>query len=508
MYKILIAATELAEVASVGGIAEYVFGLAGALMKNGHDVRVALPAYDYLARHPGTAIEKERGAPERAKRLVVRLGFGASEVTPVYRLDLECPAGSHRKLPVLLFGGHKHFSSVHAGTQAYDWPTHDPWIVFSRAVVDYVLRDDTEWKPDIVHCQDAHTALIPVYLKQIGATKGSGSAVSSVLTIHNLLNKGEGPPGLVSFAGLPDEMFPEYFEHFGQSSCLKAGLLSAGAVNTVSRTYAREICESAEFGFGLEGVLSLLRDREKLEGIVNGIDEVRWSLRGLQYDALDSVDAALRAKHAERQRLFSEWKWQVSGEPTIAFRGRWDEQKGVTLLAQSLPYIAEIARVVIVTWGTPGPPALRDAWKQLNELADEHPQRVLVNPPGVTGVKETGAHYQIADFFLMPSRYEPCGLTQQECQRFGTIPIVRRTGGLADTVAERDDPRFPSPNGFLFDEFDSDAMFAAISRAIDQFRDMGKRQTLIRNGLRQNNDWRTRVREYEGLYQKALRSAS
>lgn len=494
MAKILIVTPELAELAPVGGIAEYVFGLAGALLHRGHDVRVALPAYDYLTKRPEIQQVK--------KRLVVRLGFGASEIASVYKLQLDCPAGSGRKLPVLLLGGHKHFSSAEASRDVYDWPAHDPWIVFSRAVVEYLLSD-TDWKPDVIHCQDSHTALIPVFVNQLrhSERKTFASEVRTVLTIHNLLNQGKGPATLLSFADLPADCFEDLFEFWGQANCFKAGLLTADAVNTVSRTYANEICRTPEYGFGLEGVLKSRRDAGKLTGIVNGIDEGRWAMQGFKYDGSDSVDELLRAKHARRQRLYGQWGWQDTDEPVIAFRSRWDNQKGVGLVTESLPAIKEVAKVIIVTWNFPGFTSdLCQLWDRLQELAKGNPQRILINPEGVTKLNETAAQYTVADYFLMPSKYEPCGLTQQECQRFGAIPIVRRTGGLADTVAEERTDDIPSPNGYLFPDMNRDSMLAAVRRACDDFRDMNKRQQLIKNTLVQRNGWHNRLDKYETLY--------
>lgn len=493
MSKILIVTPELAELAPVGGIAEYVFGLAGALLTRGHDVRVALPAYEYVT--------KRSGIQEVTKRLVVRLGFGASEVASVHKLQLDCPAGSDRKLSVSLFAGHRHFASAEAGRHVYDWPDHEPWIVFSRAVVDHLLADDTDWKPDVIHCQDAHTALIPVFVNQLrrSGRRTFASDVRTVLTIHNLLNQGRGPATLVSFADLPADCFESLFEFWGQANCFKAGLLSADAINTVSRTYAWEICETAEYGFGLEGVLKSGRDAGRLTGIVNGIDEGRWAMPGFKYDGSDSEGDVRRSKHDARGHLYHRWGWQDSEEPVVAFRSRWDNQKGVGLVTDSLAAIAGIAKVIIVTWGPPGFTS-DPTYVRLEGLATKNPKRILLNPQGLTAQQETAAQYAVADFFLMPSKYEPCGLTQQECQRFGTIPIVRRTGGLADTVAEEQTDAFPSPNGYVFPDMNRESMLAAVRRAIDNFGDMNKRQQLIKNALMQRNAWGNRLDEYEALY--------
>lgn len=491
--KILIVSPELAGVAPGGGIAEYVVGLATSLRRRGHDVRVALPAYAFLSTRAGRRAVTER--------LVVPLGVGASEVTAVSEFPLD-PGRDGAVLPVILVGDHKHFVTARAESNIYQWPNHEPWIAFSRAVVEFLAA--SKWRPDVVHCQDALAALVPVYLRHLrdAGRYAFASSVRTVLTVHNLLNQGQGPADLVAYAGLPRDLFRvDMFEYYGGANCLKAGLLSADRVNTVSRTYALEICQSARFGFGLEGVLRTLRDAGTLTGIVNGIDEDRWRLAGATYDGHDAPDAIAGAKRARRKELYARWQWTETSDPVISFHGRWDRQKGVELICERIDRILNRARVVIATWGTPGgAPELVRCWETLNAVAKQRPDRLRVNPDGVVNPEDTADHYLISDFLLMPSSYEPCGLTQMECQRFGTIPIVRRTGGLADTVFGAPTTGVRSPNGFLFDAYDADAMLAAVDRAIDVYQRPDELQAFVRTALRQQNGWDSRVREYETLY--------
>jgi starch synthase len=494
--KILLVAAELAKLAPVGGIAEYVLGLATALLRGGHDVRVALPAYAFLR-------SDERGRlRELRARLPVPLGVGASEVTAVHELLVDCPGEDDLRLPVILVGSHKHFDSVYSPGQIYRWPNHEPWIAFSRSVIQYVLS--SEWQPEVIHCNDSHAALVPAYVRHLRERGNSfAHATRTVLTIHNLLSQGLGDPGLVSYAGLPPAWFhPERFEYYGQTNCLKGGLVSADRVNTVSRTYVREICESGEYGFGLEGVLRSLRQAGKLNGIVNGIDESRWRMGELEYDGgTDDLDAIGAAKSSCKNELFEEWGWASSKRPLLAFRGRWDTQKGILLLIGSMNRLLELANVAVVTWGYPGSTQeLRQAWDRLSEQADRWSDRLAVNRPGITALEQTGKHYILADFFLMPSMYEPCGLVQMECQRYGAIPVVARTGGLVDTVSEERTASLPSPNGFLFERRDADSMIAAVKRAAAAFGVARKMKTLVRNALAQKNGWDSRVGEYEALY--------
>ena len=492
--RILIVTPELAKVVPVGGIAEYALGLASALSSVGHDVRVAVPGYAYIHSDAGFRLEQV------IKRLPVKLGIGFSEISSVQKLSVRSPGEEGRDLPVYVLGSHKHFSSVSDARQVYQWPNHEPWVAFSRSIIDFLAVSD--WHPDVLHCQDAHTALVPVFVENM-RDRGTGSAkirkVRTVLTIHNLLNQGIGEPGLVSYAGLPQSLFNmSTFEYYGSANCFKAGMLAADRVNTVSLTYAQEICSSSDFGFGLEGVLRQLRSQGRLVGIVNGIDESRWRVEGVQYDGSeDDLDTVLRFKQSLRDKMFKKWNWQKSDKPVIAFRGRWDNQKGVTLLVKQL---LDLARVVLVTWGTPGEDEqLVKQWANLQRWSKDHPQDLIINPEEVSSVEQTDKHYAIADFFLMPSKYEPCGLTQMECQRYGTLPIVRKTGGLADTVSQDETPT--SPNGFVFENMTPGSMLDAVKSAVEVFQEKERMRGYIGNALLQRNAWSTRIDQYvENLY--------
>jgi starch synthase len=501
MMKILMVASELAEVAPVGGIAEYVLGLATSLLRRGHEVQVAIPSYAYLRSRQDLRVVNER--------LIVQLGVGMSEVTAVHEMHVDCPGPGHLQLPVLLIGDHKHFSSVRLEKEIYQWPNHEPWIAFSRSIVD--LLNFTGWRPDVIHCQDAHTSLIPIYVKQMREFQPRSFAAfaRTVLTVHNLLNQGVGPAGVVDYAGLPHELFQlEGFEYHGSANCFKAGLLAADRASTVSRTYAEEICRSSEYGFGLEGVLRRLKSAGRLEGIVNGIDEDRWRMKGVRYDGSDRSEEIIRAKDALRQSLYPRWNWQLTDEPVIAFRSRWDNQKGVGILGECIEQLLGLARVVVRAWGTEEATGeLRSLWRRFEKLAGERPERFIINPEGLSTMGDIAAYYTIADFFLMPSRYEPCGLTQMECQRYGTIPVVRKTGGLADTVSETVTPDLASPNGFVFQEMKASALLRAVERAVAAFHDPRKRNELIRNALLQRNGWDSRVEQYEALFAEARTSS-
>lgn len=482
----------------VGGIAEYLWGLAGTLLRRGHDVRVALPHYAFL---------QETKLPRAVEhsRITVALGLGASTVTDVIKLAVPLPDPRGKNLPVYLLGGHPHFASVTTNQQIYQWPNHEPWVVYCKAVVEWL--EASHWQPDIIHCQDAHCALLPVYIQDMRTNNPSHplTSVRTVLTVHNLLNQGKGLPELVAYAGLSMNWFNiDGFEFYGYTNSLKAGLLWADRVNTVSPTYAHEIRSSGTYGFGLEGVLHAVAQRGQLTGILNGIDTDRWSLKGLRYDgSIGDMDHLLKEKEACQRNLFKSWGWKSSSQPVLVFRSRWDTQKGVLLLTSCMEEVLKIARCVFVTWGTPGStPELQAAWQSLQQLARDNPQQLLLNPKDVQDIKQTATHYTLADFVLMPSSYEPCGLVQMECQRYGALPIVRQTGGLADTVTEHAHPNFPAPNGFTFRPMEPHALLAAIRRAIHVYHNPELIPIFRRNALLQENGWNTRIAQYEQLYRK------
>lgn len=496
--KILLVTSELAEVAPVGGIAQYVFGLATSLLRRGHDVRIAIPSYGYLPSKYNLRVLNDR--------LVVHLGIGFTDVTAVHEMHLDCPGKEDLRLPVIVAGGHRHFVSVRSPKDIYDWPNHEPWIAFSRTGVDHLRTSN--WRPDVIHCQDAHTALIPIYVAQLreqdqrrrpDVPATFAPSTTTVLTIHNLQNKGEGPRALLDYADLPDHLFATHFEYWGHANSFKGGLLSTDRITTVSKTYAREICMSKDFGFGLEGVLQSVSG--KLTGIVNGIDEDQWKMKGVRYDGTDLAADVVNAKKAERKRLYPDWEWQETDEPVIAFKARWDRQKGIELIGRRMEQLLRHAKVVFDTLSVPGPSdPFAGIWYKLTNLAEAQPQRLKINAKGTMTVPESAALYAIADFFLMPSIYEPCGLAQMECQRYGAVPIVRETGGLADTVSEEVARTLPSPNGFVFREATAEAMMAAVDRAIKTFHDPRSMHELIRNALKQQNGWDNRVMEYEAVY--------
>ncbi|MGO8671128.1 MAG: glycogen synthase [Capsulimonadaceae bacterium] len=523
--RILLVTAELADVAPIGGVAEYILGLASSLQLAGHDVKIALPRYGFLQ-----ALNPETILPD----LTVWPGYVHEHHTVVQGLSIPNLTDPERKIPILLIGQHTHFDGAMRLKDVHQAAGQgpEPWEEFSRAVVDYVVASHKKWAPDIIHCHDGHTALVPVYISQLKQQMlWPSKRCRTVLTVHNLLYQGKGGNDRYWHAGIDDILYGGVYGHYGDTNAFKAGLYLADAVSTVSYTYRNEICERSDVGFGLEGVLDDLRHRGRLRGIVNGINESRWCVGGLPYYCASDADemkkqreTLLTARRHAKLAVIRSLGWSDSDldVPFVSIRGRWDEQKGFYPFIDALDgpdRILSNARVLLVTWGEPNlddavPPdhpnpdsahRSRRYWKGVQDLSWINPGRLRVNPPALAGPANLELHYLASDFLVVPSRYEPCGLIQMECQRYGTIPIVRRTGGLADTVSECETIAYPSPNGFTFENFHWGDIAYAVKRATDRYVSFrsgsdGYLGWMIDNTLLQQNSWDARIPQYEALY--------
>jgi starch synthase len=351
---------------------------------------------------------------------------------------------------------------------------------FSRAVVGYARH----WEADIIHANDWPTGLVPLY-----ALIDDAAHAATLYSIHNLAYQGNFRPGILRDVGIPDyfQRVENGLEFHGNASFMKGGIALADRLTTVSPTYAQEI-QTPAYGTGLEGLLH--HRRRALHGVLNGIDTEYWNpardeLLPATYGArtLASKDVA-RAALCERAGI-------VADGPLFGIVSRLAHQKGVELLLAALPGLIEGGAALVVLGS--GDPHFEHA---LAQFAARFPDRVAFRP----GFDEPLAHliYAGADFFLMPSLYEPCGLGQMIAQRYGTPPIARRTGGLSDTIED-------GATGFLFDEPSPDALLEATGRARSIWRQRGWRALQTRC-MREDHSWSRSAREYEHIYRLALGS--
>jgi starch synthase len=372
------------------------------------------------------------------------------------------------------------------------------FVFFSKSVLE--MCKALSKKPDIIHCNDWQTGLIPLYLRTLYRDDTFFRKTATLLTIHNLGYQGIFPASHLPLTNLGWDIFtPEGVEFYGKVNFLKAGLIASNILNTVSETYAREIL-LPECGFGLDGVLKKRQD--DLYGIVNGIDYGEWDplndkLLPANYET-GNFSGKKRCKVELLKMLFQTvTRSTVEKVPLIGMIARFSEQKGMDLVLQAIPEIVSFGvKLVILGKGD------ERYQKKFRQEAEKYRDNLSVT----IGFDDTLAHriYAGSDYFLMPSKYEPCGLGQLIAMRYGTIPIVRKTGGLADTIQDFN-PFTLRGTGFLFSDYTASGMMEALKRAFCMYTDTEKMQKMIINVMRADFSWKKSAQRYKEVYQTALR---
>lgn len=475
--RILFVASEAVPFAKTGGLGDVAGSLPPALARLGHDVRVVIPRYG--------SIDPAAFGLKRVAAIQVPLASWQE------RCDV-LAGRTEGNVTVYFINKDVYFDRPGLyGTSRGDYPDNaERFIFFSRAVPE--LSSALRFKPDIIHCNDWQTGLVPLYIR-----KTSGKRPSTVFTVHNLGYQGLFWHWDMRLTGLGWEEFtPEGIEFWGKISFLKAGLVSADTITTVSPTYAREI-QTPEYGHGLEGVLA--KRSADLQGILNGIDFRSWDPARDQ--SLPAVYSAARpgGKQKCRQALRERLSLPPAGGPVLSLVTRIVDQKGIDILIEALPDILSLGCQVVIL-GT-GEDRYR---KALKKIAAEHPGRMRCH----FHFDEPLARlfYAGSDIFLMPSQYEPCGLGQMIALRYGTVPVVRRTGGLADTVVDHD-AGTGNGTGFVFEEYSGSALAECVARAVRVFRDEREWARLMLAGMRQDFSWEHSAKEYVKLYRKAIKKS-
>lgn len=494
---VVLASSEAVPFCKTGGLADVCGALPLELTRLGVQTTLILPYYSVVAE-AGTAVEPTGitlQIPLANKLVSARIllghlpvpgastGDSAAAEVPVYFIDQ--PDYFHR-------------SGIYQENGADYADNCERFVFFSRAVMEAIRQ--LSLRVDILHCNDWQTSLIPALLKiEYGVLPGFENA-TSLLTVHNLAYQGSFWHWDMLLTGLDWKYFNwTQMECHGKLNLLKTGLVFADAINTVSPTYAREI-QTPALGCGLEGVLQNRRD--VLSGILNGIDTTQWnpatdSLLAKNYD----LGSAIKGKAANKAALQQEMALPVVGDvPLIVSVGRLAEQKGFDLildvLRDWLPNSAQNAQWAFL--GT-GDPAIQD---QLAKLAERFPAKLAVK----FDFSDPLAHRMeaAADMFLMPSRFEPCGLSQLYSLRYGTVPIVRATGGLVDTITDVNEATLANQTatGFAFDEYHPLALADAIKRALDLYADSAAWQKLVETGMKQDWSWNRSARDYMDLYER------
>jgi len=481
--KVLFASSEIAPFAKTGGLADVCEALPKALVPLGVQPTLVLPFYRVVK-------EGKWNLEIAIADLPVRLGDAEVKANILQgRLTDE--------IPVFFVQHDEFFDRPYLyGTPKGDYEDNAQcFAFFSRAVLALSEALDQRW--DIIHCHDWQTALIPVYLK----TRFSGhplfARTRSVLTIHNLGYQGIFPPDIFPLLGLPPHLFSiEWLEFWGKVNFLKGGIIFADQVTTVSPTYAEEI-QTPEFGYGLEGVLK--DQAAKLIGILNGVDYAQWNPADDPHLPANYTPHKVEGKVTCKEELLKRCGLSpdLMEKPLLGVISRLARQKGVDILAQVVErMMAEGVGLVILGSGE------EKYERLLVKMADKYPKQMSMT----VAFDEALAHQIEAgcDIYLMPSLYEPCGLNQMYSLKYGTIPVVRKTGGLADTVVEVDIKK-KKGTGFTFVDYDPDALWKAIAKALQCFADKELWRQLIQQAMAQDFSWSRSAGEYLRLYRRLMK---
>ncbi len=462
--------------AKVGGLADVVAALTKEMARFGHDTRILMPKYGSMQPEPtweslSAPLDVHISPPEQARLWQCPHDSGATE------LFLE-----HDEL---------------YGLQEVYLPNRDNtnrFVFLCRAVIDYCHQ--TGWFPDVIHCHDWMSGLVPVYLNTT-EVDGPLHVAASVFTIHNMQHQGEASPGLLTTAGLPQHLMnPDGIAHNGRVNMLKAGIYHATKVTTVSPNYAREV-QTPAYGWGLN---EALHNREKdTIGILNGVDTDEWNpATDPTLPANFSLDD-LSGKAICKQALQERFDLEVDASiPVYAAIARLYSQKGLDLLAEILDGLMHDMKIQIVILGS-GDPALEEAFQN---AAERYPGRVgcfIGYDSKLSHLIEAGA-----DFFIMPSRFEPCGLNQMYSMAYGTLPIVRETGGLLDSVQQYQ-PLKEEGTGFRFAEASAAALYHTIGWSCAVWYDQPEEIAKLRQrAMKRDASWAHSARLYQDVYLWAI----
>jgi len=477
--KIVFVAPECVPYAKTGGLADVVGALPQALAHEGHQVEVIVPRY--RTTKPGQLV------PE-ATDLTVPLSSGFRFVS--IQLADETANLLHFLVDYPLFFDREALYRE----KGADYPdNYLRFALLSLASLEFMKRFPPA--PEVIHCHDWQSALVPIYLRNLYRADSFFRHTSTVLTIHNLAYQGLFSPDVLPKVSLDSNLFTaEGLEFYGKVNLLKGGILAADFITTVSRKYAAEI-QTKEFGAGLEGVLQKRADR--LQGIINGVDYDVWNPATDRFIATHYTADNLAGKQACKKALLEKMGIQSPAldRPAVGIISRFDPQKGFDLIAQIAEELMTM-EVYIVALGT-GEPEYEALFRA---LAARYPEKFLVK---VAYDNELAHQIEAGvDMFLMPSRYEPCGLNQIYSLKYGTVPIVRATGGLDDTVEPFDDRAKSNGTGFKFAEYSAAALLATLQKALEVYHRRDAWSRLMQNGMSRDFSWRNSAKQYAAIYQR------
>ncbi len=484
--RILFLSSEVSPFAKTGGLADVSGALPKTLLEMGHDVRVIMPKYGMISERKFVLREVIR-----LKQIPVQLGsevhvtcaksaFIPDSKVQIYFLDYKP-----------FFGRKDLYVDSKNGKDFPDNP--ERFALFNRAVIETIKL--LHWQPQVIHCNDWPTALIPWYLKNEYKDDEFFKKTFTLLSVHNLAYQGVFDVKKAKDIGIADEFVQpgSDFEFYGKMNFLKAGLLNADKIHTVSPTYAKEIQTDSEISAGLQEVLEKRKD--DIVGILNGVDESEWdpetdNVISSNYSAVD-----LEPKVENKKALLEKCGLTFNNDvPVIGIISRLADQKGWDIISDALKDILKLkVQLVVLGTGDPKYHKLLESWKE------KYPDQLAVFikfDNELAHLIEAGS-----DIFLMPSKYEPCGLNQMYSLLYGTVPVVRKTGGLADTV--KDYTQDPDKGlGFVFEDYTGQALLKAVENAVTLYKDKAAWLKLMKRGMKSNFSWQNVAGQYVELYSK------
>jgi starch synthase len=475
MKKILFVTSEAHPLIKTGGLADVCGSLPKALAELSQDIKLIIPNYQALKTSENVRFLCSIRVDNRNIN-ILETRMPDSHVT-VWLVDY--PA--YYNYP----------GNPYLDEQGEPWANNaERFALFCRIAVEAAMdRVHQDWRPDIVHCNDWQTGLVPALLSL------EHDRPRTVFTIHNMAYQGLFPGSIAAVLNLPGKLWhPAGLEFHEMLSFIKGGLVYADHITTVSPTYALEI-QTPELGYGLEGLLD--HRKEFLGGIINGIDLDQWNPETDSYITQRYTVATLKKKLLNKSELQRRFALPVNDRvPLFGLIGRLVEQKGIDLILECLPEMVTMdMQFVLLGSGD------KDFEKQLQKLADLYPDKIAIT----LGYDESLAHFieAGADIFLMPSRFEPCGLNQMYSQRYGTIPIVRKTGGLADTVVDTLPETLDrhTASGIVFNEASSGSLLEAIKRALILYSVPDTWKKMQINAMKKDFSWQRSAEQYLALYE-------
>ncbi len=479
--------------AKTGGLGDVAGALPHELAKLGYDVRLIIPRYGFL--------DNSAHRFQQVAEFTVPTADGP--ILAAVEQDRSLPRAAAGRVSVFALRHDPFFGrSGLYQDHGRDYPDNlARFSFFSRGVLALLTRFDAteQWRPDVLHLHDWQTALCAVYLNTLYAKQREFAGLKTVLTLHNVGYQGQFPKAQFEKTGLPAALFtPSGLEFYGSLNLLKGGILFADMLTTVSPTYSREI-QTPEFGFGLEGVLAQRKDR--LSGIVNGIDTDLWNPSTDPFLPHAYSASDLSGKAVCKQDLQREMTLPVKDVPVLGIVSRLVGQKGLDLVVDIIPELMELdLQLMILGSGE------RRYEQEFDSFRKHYPEKIALH----LGFDEGLAHRIQAgsDLLLIPSRYEPCGLTQLHGLRYGTVPIVRKTGGLADTVVPYSPQtlRHRRANGFHFTDTSPESLLSVIQLALSVHKHRNEWESLIQAGMSTDVSWAPSVRQYDRVYHDLFRN--